>query len=244
MTPAERLGGPALVACAHGTRDVHGRRAIGALVAAVAAARPGLHVEAAFVDVQRPTVAEVVARAGEADGGAVVVPLLLSSGYHVGVDIAAAVTGHRAAAAPALGPDDQVTAVLLDRLAEVGTRAGDVVVLAAAGSSDPAATGDVARVADVVRDRHLGPVEVGYGASAHPLVADVVQAARRAHPARRVVIASYLLAPGHFHGRLLRASADLVSDPLLRDAGAPDPRLVRVVLDRYDSARDAAALRA
>lgn len=234
-----RVRAPVLVGCAHGTRDVRGRRLIGSLVAAVAAARPGLAVETAFVDVQPPTVADVVERATRADRSAVVVPLLLSSGYHVGVDIARAVEGRPATAAPALGPDDRITAVLLDRLRQAGLLPDDVVVVAAAGSSDPRAAADVEQVAAGVRAQHAGPVVVGYGASTSPLVPAVVQQVRRDRPERRVVLASYLLAPGHFHSRLLRAGADVVAEPLLLEGAAPDPRLVAVVLDRYDTAAGA-----
>jgi sirohydrochlorin ferrochelatase len=85
-----------------------------------------------------------------------------------------------------------------------------------------------------VAEVHPGPVGVGYGASAHPSVPEAVAAAR-ATGAERVVVASYLLAPGHFHSRLAEAGADVVTAPL-----APDRRLVEVVLDRYAAA--AAAL--
>ncbi|MFW5898994.1 MAG: sirohydrochlorin chelatase, partial [Jiangellaceae bacterium] len=71
---------PALIAAAHGTRHAAGRAAIAELRAAVAAARPGLDVVEAYVDedVQRPGLTEVL----DAAGPAVVVPLLLSAGYH------------------------------------------------------------------------------------------------------------------------------------------------------------------
>jgi hypothetical protein len=46
-----------------------------------------------------------------------------------------------------------------------------------------------------------------------------------------VVVAAYLLAPGHFAGRLAAAGADAVTAPLL-----PDDRVARVLLDRYDAA--------
>ncbi|MGN6612478.1 MAG: sirohydrochlorin chelatase [Angustibacter sp.] len=226
---------PALIACAHGTSDVRGRRAVGALVAALTAARPGLAVEAAYVDVQPPTVADVVERA-TTTGSAVVVPLLLSRGFHVGVDVARAVEGRPAVAAGALGPDPRVTSLLVDRLTAAGLAAGDVVVVAAAGSSDERAAADVQQVARAVQAHHAGPVVVGYGASASPSVADAVAAARREHLGRRVVVAAYLLAPGFFHERLLGCGADVVTAPLLLADVPPDPRLVEIVLDRYDCA--------
>jgi sirohydrochlorin ferrochelatase len=227
---------PVLVACAHGTREPAGRRVVGSLVAALRAARPGLPVAPAFVDVQPPRVGTVVDGLGDRGRRAVVVPLLLSGGYHVHVDVAEAVAGSTAVAAAALGPDDRLTALLLDRLRESGATPDDAVVLAAAGSSDARAVADVERVRDEVRARWGGPVTTGYGAKATPTVRQAIRAARAEHPDRRVVIASYLLAPGFFHDRLLAAGADLVSAPLGRPGEATDPRLVQVVLDRYDAA--------
>src|SRR5450759_2572129 len=81
---------PILIGCAHGTRDPAGRAVVRGLLDDIRAARPGLDVRAAFVDVQTPEIDEVVA--GVPDGrGAVVVPLLLSAGFHVQVDIARAI---------------------------------------------------------------------------------------------------------------------------------------------------------
>jgi len=51
-------------------------------------------------------------------------------------------------------------------------------------------------------------------------------------------VVSYLLAPGYFLDRVLEAGADVVTDPVAGPPGAEkaDPRLVEVVLDRYDAA--------
>src|SRR3954467_12889517 len=102
---------PVLVACAHGTRNPTGRRLIGELALAARALRPGLRTTAAFVDVQPPRGADVVQELAAAGTRAVVVPLLLSGGYHVHVDIAGAVAAHPSAVAAApLGPDDRLGA--------------------------------------------------------------------------------------------------------------------------------------
>lgn len=229
---------PVLIGCSHGTDDPEGRALIRSLLDDVRAAAPGVDVREAFVDVQQPEVADVVADAVAAGGSAVVVPLLLSAGFHVGVDIAAAVADDgpgagRAAAAPPLGPDDRLVAILRDRLAEAGLRPDDAVVLAAAGSSRPDSARDVEHVAEALRAHHPGPVTVGYGAMAQPTLPDAVAAARGTAP--RVVLAAYLLAPGYFYGRVVAAGGDVVTAPL-----APDPRLAEIVLDRYAAA--AAAL--
>jgi sirohydrochlorin ferrochelatase len=137
----------------------------------------------------------------------------------------------RARAARPLGPDHRLAAVLTDRLTGAGADPRDpltAVVLAAAGSSDARAVADVEDTADLLQRTWAGPVTTGYGSAARPTVPDAVRAARRAG-AERVVVASYLLAPGHFHGKLLESGADLVTAPLL-----PDDRIAAVLLDRYD----------
>lgn len=240
---------PVLVGCSHGTNDLTGRDVIRALLDDVRAARPDLDVREAFVDVQQPEVADVVtsvvAPAAATDdpdgsahpGDAVVVPLLLSGGFHVSVDVAAAVEDRgpgagRAAASTPLGPDPRLVDLLADRLADVGLRADDAVVIAAAGSSRPGAARDVEELAAGLRERVPGPVTVGYGAMAKPSVPDAAAAARAdLAPGGRVVVAAYLLAPGFFYDRVLEAGGDVVTAPL-----APDPRLTAIVLDRYATA--------
>ncbi|MFF2268420.1 sirohydrochlorin chelatase [Cellulosimicrobium cellulans] len=258
---------PVLVGCSHGTNDLTGRDVIRALLDDVRAVRPDLDVREAFVDVQQPEVADVVTSvvapgsptvggsvpdgpsadsaepgapattASTAPRDAVVVPLLLSGGFHVSVDVAAAVEDRgpgagRAAAATPLGPDPRLVDLLADRLAEAGLRADDAVVIAAAGSSRPGAARDVEELAAGLRGRVSGSVTVGYGAMAKPSVPDAVAAARAAlAPGGRVVVAAYLLAPGFFYDRVLEAGGDVVTAPL-----APDARLAAIVLDRYDTA--------
>ncbi|WP_315095378.1 sirohydrochlorin chelatase [uncultured Cellulomonas sp.] len=225
--------GPVLVGCSHGTDDVAGRAAVRSILTGVAAVRPGLDVREAFVDVQEPEVADVVAYALENDApGAVVVPLLLSVGFHVKVDIAAAVDQPGATAASPLGPDPRLVDILVDRLEAAGLAPDDSVVLAAAGSTDPAAALAVESVAAGLADRLEQPVTLGYGAGAEPRVPAAVATARAdLPPGGRVVVASYLLAPGYFYDRVRESGADVVSAPL-----APDGRLVDIVLDRYDAA--------
>ena len=232
---------PALVLCSHGTADPLGQAAVSALVSAVRLRAAGREVLETWVDVQQPQVGEVVEHArAEGFSPIMVVPLLLSGGYHVHVDIASAVaSAPGVTAAAALGPDPRLADLLVQRLREAGARDGDAVVVAAAGSSDARAVTDVATVVDAVRERWDGPVSVGFGSIATPPVAEAVARARADHPGRRVVVAAHLLAPGFFHDRLSRLGAEVVAEPLLpvRD-GAPvvDPRLVDLVLERAGTA--------
>lgn len=224
-----------LVACSHGTRFPAGRAAVARIRAALADAVPGAEVREAYVDVEQPEVAGVVAEAA-AHGPVVVLPLLLSTGFHTSVDIAAAVAPHPGAAAAApLGPHELLVRALRDRLAAVsggdaGHRPGDHVVLAAAGSSDPAAARAVERMRDLLAARLPAPVTVGYGAGCAPTIPEAVASARTAG-ARRVIAASYVLAPGHFADLVERAGADLVSAPL-----GDHPAVIAVAAARFRQA--------
>lgn len=213
--------GPVLVVVAHGTRSGRGRQQIRTLAAAVAARRPGIDVRLAYLDVQQPRLADLVARL---DRPAVVVPLLLSSGYHVRVDIPAALAGVDAVATRPLGPDPLLVELLATRIRAAGP--ADAVVLAAAGSSDARSRADVQAVARALPM----PVHVGYASTSAPRVPDVV-AGLRAAGAARVTVAAYLLAEGLFHRTLHRAGADAVTGPL-----ATDPAVADLVLHRYDVA--------
>lgn len=227
-----RPDAPVLVACSHGTRSAAGNTTVEELRTRLRQARPGLEVVAAHVDVQEPELGAVVDGLREQGRTCVVVPLLLSSGYHVRVDIARAVDAADGAAtsAAAMGPDDVITTVLLQRLAEAGGRFADAVVLAAAGSSDAQARADVDRAVASLAGRFPGPVTSGFLSAQEPTVADAVAAARAAG-ASTVAVASYLLAPGVFSQRLVDAGADVVADPL-----GPHPLLVELVLHRFDTA--------
>ncbi|WP_239174802.1 sirohydrochlorin chelatase [Actinoplanes cyaneus] len=206
-----------LIAVAHGTRSANGRRQLQELAASVARRRRGLDVRLCYVDVQEPKVADVVPTVTDA----VVVPLLLSCGYHVRVDIAEAVAGTGIPVTAPLGPDPVLLASLLRNLPDA-----DAIVLAAAGSSDPGWRADVAGVAAQLP----GGARVGYVSGTGPRVPDVV-AQLRAEGAQRVAIATYLLADGLFYRSLATAGADSVTPPLCRDVAVAD-----LVLGRFDSA--------
>lgn len=222
---------PALVACSHGTHSEDGRAAISALVGDVRALLPHVQVDEAFVDVQQPEVDEVVDRWAPGET-AVVVPLLLSTGFHTKVDIARAVGAHpgRAVATPALGPHELLAEVLLDRLAAVGLAPGDAVVLAAAGSSEPAAAVAVTAMADTLAQQLGRPVSAAFAAGQGPRIPEMIAHARAAGAAR-VVLASYVLAPGYFADVIARSGADAATAPL-----APDERLAAIVAERYRAA--------
>ncbi|AKT52587.1 sirohydrochlorin chelatase [Arsenicicoccus sp. oral taxon 190] len=219
---------PVLLLVAHGTRSAKGQRTVTGIAERLRERRPELQVELAYVDVQEPHVGDRVAALTAAGLPVVVVPLLLSLGYHVEVDIARAVAGRESVCATwALGPDPILAEILVDRAREAGAEPGDALVVAAAGSSRERAQADVdALVAEVAR-RWAGPVSVGYGSAAAPTIAEAVTAARAAG-SRGVVVAAYLIGPGHFADVVTRAGADRTTEPL-----GTHPRLLTLVEQRY-----------
>lgn len=192
----KQLPRPALVAVAHGTRDPAGPEVIAELMNGVRRRVPGVEVISAWVELVSPGVDEVMSRVGRP---AVLVPLLLSTGYHVKIDFPAAAARSESPvhiAAP-LGPDRHLARVMVARLREAGALWGDAVVLVAAGSTDPAGVADVERAAALLRSE-WGPW-VGHAciSGAGPDVATAVQYQRQCGAAR-VCVVPYLLAPGQF----------------------------------------------
>lgn len=218
------------VLVAHGTRKQRGVALIADIAAEVSSVLDrAVHV--AFVDVLGPTPAEVLG-ARPADP-AVVVPAFLARGYHVGVDIPAHVeaSGHPdVTVTRALGPDPQLVRALVDRMVESGWQPDDCVLLAAAGTSDPAAMRDLHTTAAWLSATIGSRVELAFAATGEPRIADAVRSARQS--GRRVVVASYLLADGLFQDRLRASGADLVTDPL-----GTHPGVTRLIVNRFARAQ-------
>jgi sirohydrochlorin ferrochelatase len=191
-------------------------------------------VRQAFVDVEAPDLESVLA---DVRGPATVVPLLLGAGFHVHVDIASAVEARRGTVTTStLGPDRQITGILLDRLREVSLGEGDAVVLAVAGSSDVRARLSADRAAAMLATALRRRVRVGHlGGAGRPLEQVIAEARSAVDGRGRVVAASYLLAPGFFASRLEASSVDVVTAPLSSGVRLDD-RLVDVVVRRYESA--------
>ncbi|WP_371482361.1 sirohydrochlorin chelatase [Kitasatospora sp. NBC_00315] len=247
LPAAPPAGSPALVLIAHGSRDPRHAATVEALVRRVHDLRPALEVVTAYLEFCAPRLPQVTGRLAGAP--AVAVPLLLNRAFHAKTDIPAALreAGADLPLADVLGPSPLLLDALERRLAEAGldvgsaaVRAGTGVVLAAAGSSDPAADRATrALAADWQRSRGWAGVEVAYAATA-ARGARVPEAIGllRAAGAARVAVAPYLLAPGLLPDRIAAAAdgADLTAGVL----GAA-PEVARLLLRRYDRARRAAA---
>ncbi len=212
-----------LLVAAHGTHSVAGSATTASLVAAVAAIRPNIPVALCFLDVAPPSLDAALADLGGT--GVVVVPLLLSAGYHVETDIPTVVTGRAEVRVAAhLGPDPAIVAAVADRLAEAGGP-GDTTFLAAIGSTRGTARAEVATAARLLAVQLGRPVEVLL------LGPDLASAlARRNGP---LAVAVYLLAEGGFLDTLRSSvgEAGVVAAPI-----GVHPELVSLVWSRYDAA--------
>jgi sirohydrochlorin ferrochelatase len=262
-----------LVAVAHGSRDPRAAATVSELLSVVrsrAALRPGLDgldVRAAFLDHCAPSLPQVLGSIdvdgsvdGTVDSTAVVVPLLLTAAYHSKSDIPAQLAAARDATAGALdvrcadtlGPHPLLVAALERRLREAGVpvdsaadRAATSVVLAAAGSSDPAANATITDLAAAWRrDRGWRDVVPAYASAAAPSPAEAVSALLREGSAQGsaaqgsagpVVVATYLLAPGYFADKI-RASAVAAGASAVSAALGAAPEVADVILGRYAAA--------
>ncbi|MFC9326800.1 sirohydrochlorin chelatase [Kitasatospora sp. NPDC057015] len=245
LPAAPPAGSPALLLIAHGSRDPRHAATVDALVGRIRGLRPALDVATAYLDHCAPRIPQVTGRLAGAP--AVAVPLLLGRAFHAKSDIPAALreAGSDLPLAGVLGPSPLLLAALERRLAEAGLDVGSAavrartgVVLAAAGSSDPAADAATrALAADWHRGRGWAGVEVAYASAAGPRVPDAADALR-AGGARRIAVAPYLLAPGLLPDRIADAAARARADLTATVLGAA-PEVAELILRRYDEARTA-----
>ncbi|WP_081966906.1 sirohydrochlorin chelatase [Kitasatospora sp. NRRL B-11411] len=242
---------PPLLLLAHGSRDPRHAATVEALADAVRALAPHLPVTTAYLDHCAPRIAQVAPRLT----GAIAVPLLLNRAFHAKHDIPAAL---RAAGSPipvadVLGPSPLLLAALDRRLAETGldvadpaVRARTGVVLAAAGSSDPAANATTRAVAaEWRRTRGWAAVTTAYASATTPTVPDALAELRAVPAVRTTAVAPYLLAPGLLPDRIATAATAAATDHLAPVLGAA-PELARLLLTRHAeaaAATDATAAR-
>jgi sirohydrochlorin ferrochelatase len=214
---------PRLLAVAHGTASPEGAATTARLVAAIAAARPAVRVDLCFLDVVSPRLPDALD-----DTPTIVVPLLLSTGYHVQTDIPAAVARFPATrVARHLGPHPLIVDALVDRLGGDGDRNPAATVLVGAGSSRAEAAAELATTGELLGERLGRPVTV-------LTMGDDLSSAFAALP-RPFEVATYLLAEGQFVTTLRTAAGGsaAVSEPL-----GVHPALVELVWTRYDEAGD------
>jgi sirohydrochlorin ferrochelatase len=220
---------PVLLAVAHGSRNPAAKECVLSLTGRVARLAGGAEVRASFVQHEEPSLATALAGAAAQAGAdrVVVVPLLLSAGYHLGHDIAGAARAAGLPVARPAGPDPLLVRALADRLAEAEVPEGVPVVLAAAGSRDPRALAGARRQAAMLGAHRGAPVVAAFASAARPAVDEAVMVLAGL-AGRPVAVAAYLLAPGLFHDRLWLSRGAWVSAPL-----GDHPAVAEVILGRF-----------
>jgi sirohydrochlorin ferrochelatase len=209
-----------LLTVAHGTRAGEGN-AVALELSRLAGSSLGVPAFESYVELQSPLMAEALRLSADPT---VVVPLLLSRGYHTRVDLPEALGSARGPAVitDPLGPSAALAVAQVARLLEAGATPGQPVVLAAAGSNDPIAAGDLAAATDFLAEAWGSEVRVASMAAGD--VADVVR------PGDAVSL--YLLAPGQF-AREIAAAARAAGASVVSDVIGTHPAVVDLICDKY-----------
>ena len=218
-----------LVLLAHGSRQPGPSSLLSCTAERVSTILQGVEVRTGYVELQPPDPA--TALEGLVDP--VVLPFFLARGYHVVHDVPAAVERHGSGTvAGHLGVEEHLVEAVAQRLYEASAPLGgitglDHIVLGAAGSRQAAALEEVEAITRLLEARLGREVTPAYLSAARPSVRDAVSTAR-ARGARRVGVATYLLAEGRFHRALHSTGADVVAAPI-----GDHPALAELVVHRY-----------
>lgn len=212
---------PGLVTVAHGTRRAGGNE-IAREITTRAGAALGVGSVAAYVELSEPLLEDVV---GSLVEPAVVVPLLLSTGFHVRTDLPRACAGGPVVLGRPLGPDPLLAAAQVARLESAGVERGTPLVLVAAGSTDPKAWRDLRAASHHLADAWGLPVRTATLGGLGPRPEDVLRPGDAVSP--------YLLSPGLFSRRLAELCTSL-GNPCA-DVIGPHDLVVDLVVDRYRS---------
>lgn len=233
---------PALIAVAHGSRDPRSAATMAAVVAQLAAGRPGVDVRLAFLDLNAPSVEQVVdAVAAQGHTHVVVVPLLLGNAFHARVDLPGLLAAARArhpklqlTQADVLGPDARLIGALRDRVAEAAASGASAnrlgIAVAGVGSSSPTANARTAEVARRLAELTGHLIEICF-ATTEPSLPQAISRLR-SRGADEVLVAPWFLAPGLLTDRLVSAAPDVVH----ADVIGPHAALTDIVWNRYDAA--------
>ena len=218
-----------LVLLAHGSRRPGPSSVLSRTAERVGTILPGVEVRTGYVELQSPDPA--TALEGLVDP--VVLPFFLARGYHVLNDVPAAVERHGSGTVTGhLGVEEHLVEAVTQRLQEASAPLGglpglDHIVLGAAGSRQAAALEEVEAITHLLEARLGRKVTPAYLSAARPSVRDAVSSAR-AQGARRVGVATYLLAEGRFHRTLHSTGADVVAAPI-----GDHPAVAELVALRY-----------
>lgn len=217
-----------VLAASHGTDNLRGQQLIHELRTQLEElACSEIHTELvwheAYVDVQQPQLAQVLASLPEGEA-AVVLPLLVADGVHTTQDIAQAVAARQnTVAASPLGALPEL-AYLLSLRAMAQLEPNQKVLLAAAGTRLEQGQEQIRDLAAQISTRLGQEVQVAYCAGAKPLISELLSEELRP----KTLVLSALLAEGLFQSRLTSMGARFTTSPLLPDVMIAKCFLIRL----------------
>ncbi len=218
-----------------------------ALARHVAAARPDVAVDVGFLEMTDPPAGAVVDRLIDSGCRRVtVLPLVLLGAGHAKSDVPALVLDARdrhPGVDVRFGSPLGVSRVPVSLIGEAVTAAGGSglpLLVVARGTSDPDANGDAFKAARLIGEWSGAPfVHIGYSGVTGPTVAEAAAVFPRLGY-RRFAVAWWYLCYGRLieRGRSEVAEVAAAAGAEVVDAGylGPAPRLVPLILERYDDA--------
>ncbi|MFN2477671.1 MAG: CbiX/SirB N-terminal domain-containing protein [Pseudonocardiaceae bacterium] len=243
----------AMLVVGHGSRDADGVDEFWALASTIRAAAGDLLTGFGFIELASPTVDEAIDDLVAAGATEIVsVPLVLLAAGHLKNDGPATLARARARhpdvqfwLARDLGIEPGVLEIAADRIRDTARDADPEklgVALIGRGCRDPDACADLWKVSRLLADgRGLGTVEPGFVSIATPSVPETLERLRLLGTGTAVV-APFFLFSGVLRNRIYNEAAAWAQEhPDVEVRGAshlgPDPRLARLVLERYREAR-------
>ena len=239
---------PALLTIAHGTRDPRGAQEMDALLS-VLRSRHAAPVENGWLeDFAAPGVAEAAQRLVDAGAQQIVtVPFLNFGAYHAKTDVPAGLAEINAdlhvAHGRVLGLHPALFTLArarIDAVSDPATRADEVLIVAASGSSDPDANSDVAKAARFLAEGtgHRW-VEHTFAGVTWPRIDEVLRRVAAAG-AKRAVVFNWSLLAGLLEQRITSTAEEVGAQTGMEivEAGrfGPDPLVAEAVLERYTEA--------
>jgi sirohydrochlorin ferrochelatase/(2Fe-2S) ferredoxin len=252
---AAGLDDEAVLLVGHGSRRERSNEAVRELAADLER-RLGLPVDAAFLELAEPAIADGIAGLASTVSRLSVVQLSLFAASHVKNDVPLAIEAARAThedlrvhagrhlgVHPALVDVVDARARAVEERLDVDRATDDVaVVLCARGSSDPDANADAHKLARLLYEgREFDRVETAFVGVTEPrLEAALPDLAKRRPDA--VVVVPYMLGDGVLTGRVRERTAEFDAEYPYVEAAAGDPlgtdaRLLDVLGDRWQEAR-------
>ncbi len=243
---------PSLLLVGHGSRSPAGVDDYWSFAAVLRAEAPALDVGCGFIELAEPGLdAAVDSLVAGGAASVVAVPLVLLGAGHLKNDGPAALARARRRHPGVafhygrhLGVHPGVLEVAQERIGEVtrpSVLADTAAVVVGRGSSDPDANADLYKVARLLSDsRGLAMAEPAFVSLAAPSVPDALERCRRLGAARIAVVPYFL-----FTGVLVDRIADQADrwarehpdvDVVVGRYLGPDPRIARLVLERYREA--------